>query len=375
MKYSLFVVVFLTVILFSCKKNDPIIETTEARTFLSGSNIAIALNYRYPDSSVYCLWGNKLTEPVRMPDINGASINFYSAKDLIFHNNELYSCGISLTRRGNGINLWRSDDIGVVWRNNFATPMSSITINNFTSKVNAIAKQDDNLYFAGQTTYRTSNFYGDQRQGGVWKGYQTFSNTTNLDLTEIYDVAIQNNDVYTCGLRRPVSPEYNQAVFYKNNVLTLLSDNERDASAKSVKVINNDVYVVYEQSLFGAPNTGQYVVYLWKNGQTTLVSNQNISSNAKDMTIHNGDVYIVGSKAYGNSSKAVYWKNGTEFELTTNYSKAEKILIHNNKVYIIGSQINEVNYNTEAVMWVDGVKQIIASKPGVIIESVAIAIK
>ena len=98
---------------------------------------------------------------------------------------------------------------------------------------------------------------------------------------------------------------FNVAKYWVDGQEIKLSDGTRDASANSMVVSNNDVYIAGSDS--GA-------VY-WKNNYEVRLSGDGASS----IFVSGNDVYVAGSVG---SDTAVYWKNGTKVILAKNIPMA-----------------------------------------------------
>ena len=130
---------------------------------------------------------------------------------------------------------------------------------------------------------------------------------------------------------------YNVAKYWVDGQEIKLSDGTRDASANSMVVSNNNVFIAGSDS--GA-------VY-WKNNSEVRLSGDNATS----IFVSGNDVYIAGT----HDSKAVYWKNGTEVALENqnlygdfNNTAANSIFVSGNDVYAAGYE------GPNAVYWKNG---------------------
>lgn len=136
------------------------------------------------------------------------------------------------------------------------------------------------------------------------------------------------------------------AKYWKDGVGFNLTDGAKDAYAKAIGNIGNDLYVVGFED--GA--TGKRIVKYWKNNIEYNLTDGTIDATAWAIFISGNDLYISGS--YGN--KAVYWKNGTMISLTdgTKFSQASSIFVSGNDVYASGFQ--SYDNNLVATYWKNG---------------------
>jgi hypothetical protein len=130
---------------------------------------------------------------------------------------------------------------------------------------------------------------------------------------------------------------HNIAKYWIDGQEIKLSDGTQDASANSIVVSKNDVYIA------GSDNGAVY----WKNNNETRLSGKNASS----IFVSGNDVYIAGS----HDSKAVYWKNGMEDTLENsnvygNFNNAAA-----NSIFISGNDVYAAGYDgPNAVYWKNG---------------------
>jgi hypothetical protein len=130
---------------------------------------------------------------------------------------------------------------------------------------------------------------------------------------------------------------FNVAKYWIDGQEIKLSDGTRDASANSMVVSNNDVYIAGSDS--GA-------VY-WKNNNEIRLSGDNATS----IFVSGNDVYIAGT----HDSKAVYWKNGTEIalDITNVYGNFNNAAA--NSIFVSGKDVYAAGYDgPNAVYWKNG---------------------
>jgi hypothetical protein len=87
---------------------------------------------------------------------------------------------------------------------------------------------------------------------------------------------------------------------------------------------------------------------LWSDGRRIPLDEEH-SSLASGIAVEGGDVYVAGSVRYGETSEAVYWKNGEVVRLTdgTRHSYATAIAVAGGSVYVVGAE------GDEAMLWTE----------------------
>ena len=135
----------------------------------------------------------------------------------------------------------------------------------------------------------------------------------------------------------------NVATYWIDGQEIKLSDGTNNASANSIFVLNNDVYIA------GSDNGAVY----WKNNKEIRLP----ADDATSIFVSGNDIYVAGSFNYNisDSPKAVYWKNGTEVLLDRDnvYGHwggfgVNSIFVSDNDVYTAGYE------GPNAVYWKNG---------------------
>ncbi|HZY34994.1 MAG TPA: hypothetical protein VFE53_00005 [Mucilaginibacter sp.] len=136
------------------------------------------------------------------------------------------------------------------------------------------------------------------------------------------------------------------AAYWKNGVITRLTDSLSFSEATGIAVSGNDVYVVgWVTSL---TNLSVENAVLWKNGVATMLSPDSTSSEARCIALQGTDVYVGGiihdiitqtsnSTAYG--SQPVYWKNGTP-NLLPKATSLTALAVNGGDLYFAGSVVS-----------------------------------
>jgi len=150
------------------------------------------------------------------------------------------------------------------------------------------------------------------------------------------------------------------AVYWKNGVMTELSDSVTSAEVKGIAVHGNDVYVVgyIRRKVNPYYETGSAVY--WKNGVQTQLGQGVING----IAFSGNDLYMVGTGWGKNQDQAVYWKNGKAF--TLGKGRLEAIFVDGDDIYIAGCRIytvespgtsylvTEKSYYPAATYWKNG---------------------
>ncbi len=163
-------------------------------------------------------------------------------------------------------------------------------------------------------------------------------------------------DIYVAGYTGPINGP-STAKYWKNGVVSELTDGSSQLQTESIYIDNGDVYVVgYEV------NPVQSAVY-WKNGikYKLAKSHENLGSHAKAVHVSNGVVHITGVE----NGKGVYWKNGNLESLPTTQgftrSRPGAIFVsEDNDIYIAGTGTNDANMSV-VKYWKNNTPYVISS--------------
>jgi len=132
------------------------------------------------------------------------------------------------------------------------------------------------------------------------------------------------------------------AQYWRDGVVTTLTDGSQDAYTYGVFAVGTDVYVIANEVISG---TGE-VAKLWKNGVVTPLGNGIDASRAEGLFVAGADVYVCG-----NSALAQYWKNGVLQTLSNGMGRG--IFVNGVDVYVAGSEFNGLH--DVATVWKNGV--------------------
>ncbi|TDG35964.1 hypothetical protein EZJ43_11490 [Pedobacter changchengzhani] len=158
------------------------------------------------------------------------------------------------------------------------------------------------------------------------------------------------NDVYAVGYTQPASATRQVASLWKNGAFTQLTDGSAIATATSVFVLGNDVYVGGNDNLKAR---------IWKNGVAINLPDKGFSGYVNAIYVVGADVYAAGgvtTTISGGISNACMWKNGALIILDDiNNSNASGIFVNGTDVYVCGRTTDSQLIKT-SVLWKNGVK-------------------
>jgi glutamate synthase domain-containing protein 3 len=144
----------------------------------------------------------------------------------------------------------------------------------------------------------------------------------------------QNADVYIAGSVKAQNGYY-VAAYWKNGVITKLTDSLSDAFGNNIAVSGTDVYVTGSIDNKGAT--------YWKNGKSVTLSS---SGKTFAIAVAGNDVYVAGI-----STGFCYWKNGVETRLGS-----EGLAYYASSIQVIGKDVYVSGFTGSAkVYWKNNV--------------------
>jgi hypothetical protein len=229
----------------------------------------------------------------------------------------------------------------------------------------------------GDVSIPTSDIVGygyknSMRVAKYWKdGVVTYLSDSTKD-TQLLSVSVSGNDVYIVGVQKSESGGYDwdntkMPKFWKNGIAVGMNvfdfgvgvSKNTNGVAESVYALNGNAYIAGYMSDGGCNSS---IAVLWTNGGTpTLLSSPyNGDSFATSVFVTSaGVIYVTGCKGFngGNGNQAAIWVNGSEILLTdgTFTSEANSIFVSGSDVYVAGGIINtNVAPYWRAVYWKNG---------------------
>ena len=250
------------------------------------------------------------------------------------------------------------DNLGLtLWKNGVASVLSGPKY----GAARAIAVSGNDMYIAGIVT-----FGPDSSAIGTaiyWKNNVITKLTNGTTDAEAYDIAVSGKDVYVCGYVSASTTSQilasQVATYWKNGVLTRLTNTVISPSAAyQIVVSGTDVYVL--GNINGVP------VY-WKNGVVNHVGDPSKIVSIGAIAVQNSNLYLTYSEDEADSSVVSYlWKNGVTTQLLNDQkvSLTSCLLINGSDVYI-GGFVAPASFNTEtAAVWKNNVLQKLPQLPG-----------
>lgn len=309
------IISLLTLILFTSCNTDELSPPSGAqkKIYICGST--------FKNGYVPQLWINKTPHNYEPEERNGR------ADDMAFLGDDIYTVGLLYDTNGTTFKH-------VIWKNFKVIKELTSTGSSYPYSI-AVNKNNSDIYVLG-LDYQT----GTLPRCKVWKnGIATL--LSNIDGTMAYDIKINNNDVFVVG-SLPVS-NVDRAVFWKNGMLTYLTDGTNEAEAEAITITNNDIYIAGREK----NNNGKWVAKYWKNGVVTNLTDGSKDAHVNTIEINNNNIYIGGSEKNANGiSEAKYWKNGVETILNNDEglnSSVYSLAFLSNIPYSIGYKNHDAN--------------------------------
>lgn len=201
------------------------------------------------------------------------------------------------------------------------------------------------VYIAGST--QTTDIGLSQNSiAAYWKnGIITKVSDSTLN-AGAYAIAVNGSDIYVVGYISTSLTTNHIAVYWKNGVMTKLTDGSTFAYANSIAVKGSTVYV----GGMVTNGNGKYVATLWKNNTPTNLADGTTDSFLNAIAVNGNDVYAAGT----DKGTAMLWKNGIGTQLATGQpSNANALAIVGSDVYVAGG------IASSPVYWKNGVSTLL----------------
>ncbi|MDR1552039.1 MAG: hypothetical protein LBS69_01065 [Prevotellaceae bacterium] len=259
-------------------------------TFVSGNDVYV-VGYENNDYGVQIakLWKNGVVQNLT----NGTNSAY--ASSVFVSGNDVYVVGHEK------ITTW----MPILWKNSVA---QKLTDGNHYAMATSVYVYNDDVYVVGCEENKQGKCVAKVWKNGVGK------NLTNGTCDAIAkSIFVSDGNVYVVGWEEneQSANDYGNikvAKVWKNEVVQNLTDGSKSAECSSVFVTNNDVYIVgYESKDKSDYFVGDSIVAkLWKNGIEQSLSDGTDKAWAKSVYILNNDVYVAGF----DGNDAILWKNG-----------------------------------------------------------------
>lgn len=311
-------ILFLSVIFFSCSKKDDRpnnINPVEKHVVILGTTGDSLVVWK--DDTLNVLHTGYAPQSYSMPG------------QMILSDTNIYIAGGSENNRA------------VYYKNGIKT-----TLAQYYSYAASISVLNNHVYVAG--------FSMDNNGSNLGETYTTYwidgvRNTSYGINTQYHYVLAKDNDIYLLGFQNAGSYSYGDMIYLKNDQPIQLSTYA--AEGRRMIVHGSDTYIIGNVFLNGYESHAA----VWKNGQETVLDNFSGASSANAIFINGNDVYIAGMI----NNNAVFWKNGIATQLS-NSASAWDIKVVDDDVYVVGRDFNILTGNLEAILWKNGDKKLLS---------------
>ncbi|MFN0032644.1 MAG: hypothetical protein ACKVOR_10840 [Flavobacteriales bacterium] len=351
-RVSFSIISCIVLIFFGCQKSDS--EQVDTIGLSANNNVFVVGSYESSGVMRAKLWEGNLEISLDNSD------NLTAAFDVVVVNGNSHVVGLK-TIIESGTTVWRPkywlNGIEQVLELDSAYVGPDISPSDSLNWDIVISDRAEAVFVVGSDVYIGINRHLIINQdGSVIYDMNSCSYKKNgvshyLGSGSIYDLVVYNNDVYLVGR------DGDQAVYWKNNIRTDLTDGSNGADwATGITVHDDNVYVCGYQN-----HSGQRKAKYWLNGTETMLTTGASNEIANDIAFDSGDIYVCGAEdtegTFGTQSAAKYWKNGVPVLLTDGTAFrdiAHEISVNGTDVYVSGTIINVMVSEGKIVFWKNG---------------------
>lgn len=254
---------------------------------------------------------------------------------------EIYTAGFVLTSDGS-----TTTHLATLWKNGVAQQLS-----NTESWVNKVTVVGNDVYAVGR------EYQGSKSVAKLWKNGTATNPINSSNNTEVLTCAVSaSGDVYI--LVREWSNIVNEYKVLKNNIPVALNRTNTNTVIfpYDVFVSGNDVYVSGSEY---SSATNLVKAVFWKNGIISSLSDvaANAQNEARKIFVSDNNVYALGTEARADGNDiAVLWKNGLPTSITdgTKTGVVNALFVSGNDVYIAGGEYDQTTFNSVTILWKNG---------------------
>lgn len=187
------------------------------------------------------------------------------------------------------------DNHAVYWKNNQLISLSDNSVS--FSTADSIIVKNNNIHIVG-SAYNNGSYDKLYWKNGTLTNLTETYSTPDQAVFKITGMDVVGNDVYFVGYTKNpiITAEIYDLVYWKNGVKTIVQSNTNKICDSSIKVLNNDVYIMGTDDINYFPNG------FFKNGVFTQIPNVYI----KDFAINNNEIYIFGHSMFNLSDNYIY---------------------------------------------------------------------
>ena len=211
---------------------------------------------------------------------------------------------------------------------------------------------------AGNLTF---NYLGVDNTSGVTSALVTNTSTNGNAAINLGNITIcatpSNGDVYAVGYEEiTATSNLRKAKFWKNGILTDLTNGTYQASAGGIVLSGTDVYICGQEM----NSAGIRIAKVWRNGVASDILNTTAYHNyASSIYISGTDIYVAGYEENnaGTYTRAKLWKNGISLPLTNGsyYAQANSLFVSGTDIYVAGKETNTAGPGAGfAKLWSNG---------------------